>query len=346
MTKIRGMIVDSRVTFRRGLAEIMARAMADIEIVAATISLETAMARLEISPADFLIIESGLAEKPVLESIMSQWMNLQVLIYSGHEQAGPDMAIRQEMKSRMTRILSIDEPAALVNPTKNFVAAKYHCHNSKTTDNLLPDFRGVDAKLYQFSNSDCHGVVVIAVSTGGPNALAEVIPGISEGWKLPVLIVQHIPDEFAAPLAERLDKISRLDVKIASDGEILKGGMCRIAPGKRHLEIARQGSHVMTRFSDTPPENSCKPAADVLFRSAAAAFGRDTIAVVLTGMGRDGCAGARAISQAGGQILVQDEKTSVVWGMPGSVVEAGLNPLIVPLEKISDEINRLCGARS
>jgi two-component system chemotaxis response regulator CheB len=180
--------------------------------------------------------------------------------------------------------------------------------------------------------------VVIAVSTGGPTALAEMLPAFAKHCPVPVLIVQHMPAFFTAQLAERLKKLTGNPVREAADGMPLKPGDVVLAPGGRHLVLAAEAGGVVTRLTDDPPENSCRPAADVLFRSAAAVWGPGTLGIVLTGMGRDGLAGSRAVVEAGGGVLAQDEFSSVVWGMPGEVARAGLADAVLPLAQLGAEV--------
>ena len=180
--------------------------------------------------------------------------------------------------------------------------------------------------------------IVIAVSTGGPIALAEMLPAFAKNCPVPILIVQHMPAFFTAQLAERLTKLTGTTVREAADGAPLKPGDVVLAPGGRHLTIASDARGIMTRLTDDPPENSCRPAADVLFRSAAAVWGGGTLGIVLTGMGRDGLAGARVIFEAGGGVLAQDELSSVVWGMPGEVARAGLADAVLPLAQLGAEV--------
>jgi two-component system chemotaxis response regulator CheB len=180
--------------------------------------------------------------------------------------------------------------------------------------------------------------VVVAVSTGGPTALAEVLPAFAPGVRVPVLIVQHMPAVFTAQLAERLTKICGVAVREASSGEEVRPGDVLLAPGGRHLELVGESAAPRTRLTDDPPENSCRPAADVLFRTATRVWGAGTLGVVLTGMGRDGLQGSRHVVDAGGSVIAQDEFTSVVWGMPGEVVRAGLADAVLPLSQIGVEV--------
>jgi two-component system chemotaxis response regulator CheB len=183
-------------------------------------------------------------------------------------------------------------------------------------------------------------VVVIGSSTGGPNALTEVLAGLPADFPAPIVIVQHLPANFTSFLARRLDAAGPLAVHEAAGGDRLAPGQVWIAPGDRHLEIqARSGAFELIT-TDDPLVNSCRPAADVLFRSASAAFRESTLAVILTGMGQDGLAGCRSIREAGGQVIAQDRETSVVWGMPGQVTEAGLADIVLPISEIGAEMVR------
>jgi two-component system chemotaxis response regulator CheB len=183
-------------------------------------------------------------------------------------------------------------------------------------------------------------LVVIGVSTGGPNALAVVVPALPADLPVPVLIVQHMPPVFTRLLAERLAAQSNVPVKEAKAGVAPQPGQVWLAPGDYHMTVAGRGAARHLETSQGPPENSCRPAVDVLFRSAAVNAGAGCLAVVLTGMGQDGLRGCVAIREAGGQVLAQDEATSVVWGMPGYVAKAGLADQVLPLDRIAPEIVR------
>jgi two-component system chemotaxis response regulator CheB len=183
-------------------------------------------------------------------------------------------------------------------------------------------------------------VVAVAISTGGPNALAEMIPQLPGDFPVPILIVQHMPPLFTKLLADRLAARSATAVKEAAAGDKLAAGTVYIAPGNYHMLVHRAGPGVSIVLDQGPPENSCRPAADVLLRSVADVYGPGALAVVMTGMGHDGLAGCRAIRQQGGQVFAQDEQSSTVWGMPGFVVEAGLADEILSLGALPAAIVR------
>ena len=183
-------------------------------------------------------------------------------------------------------------------------------------------------------------VVTLGVSTGGPNALATLLPQFPADFPVPIVIVQHMPPMFTKLLAERLNHQSALHVQEGEVGAPLQAGQVWIAPGDYHLVLMRKGEHVQLELNQEPAENSCRPAVDVLFRSVAQLYGARTLGVVLTGMGHDGVRGCEAIRAAGGQVIAQDEASSVVWGMPGFVSKAGLADAVVPLNGIGEEIQR------
>ena len=186
-------------------------------------------------------------------------------------------------------------------------------------------------------------IVVIGVSTGGPAALARLLPRFVSTCPVPIVIVQHMPPIFTRYLAERLAADGRIVVREGAAGHGLRPGEVTIVPGGVHGVLSRVGGQLQLQINTDPPENSCRPAADVLFRSAAATCGAGTLAVVLTGMGKDGVRGCEQIVAAGGRVLVQDESSSVVWGMPGQVAQAGLAHGVFPLDRLSDEIRRVVG---
>jgi two-component system chemotaxis response regulator CheB len=183
-------------------------------------------------------------------------------------------------------------------------------------------------------------VVVIGASTGGPNALVELLPAFPPDWSVPVVIVQHMLAEFTARLAERLGEKARLLVREGAAGELVTASQVWVAPGGHHLLFRREGQRVRLALNQEPPVNSCRPSADVLFRSAAEVYGPGALAVVLTGLGQDGLSGCECVRAAGGWVLVQDQASSVAWSMPGAVAQAGLADQVLPLGQLGTEIVR------
>ena len=188
-------------------------------------------------------------------------------------------------------------------------------------------------------------VLAIGCSTGGPDALATVLGGLPRELAVPVVIVQHMPPLFTRMLAQRLDSNSPLTVREAADGEPLVPGTALVAPGGRHLALKRAAAGATVALNDDPPENFCRPAVDVMFRSVSSIYREKVLALVLTGMGRDGAIGAKMVRDAGGEVYAQDEQTSVVWGMPGAVVGAQQADRVLPLGDIARELTIVLGQR-
>jgi two-component system, chemotaxis family, protein-glutamate methylesterase/glutaminase len=181
-------------------------------------------------------------------------------------------------------------------------------------------------------------VVAIGVSTGGPRALAEALPALPASLPVPVVVVQHMPPIFTKLLADRLDGSCAVHVREAQAGDVLEAGNVYVAPGDFHMVVTGNAGAATVALNQDPPENSCRPAVDVLFRSCTAVYGQHVLAAVLTGMGRDGFRGAEVVRDAGGHVLAQDEATSVVWGMPGFVARSGLADRVVALDRVAPEI--------
>jgi two-component system chemotaxis response regulator CheB len=185
-------------------------------------------------------------------------------------------------------------------------------------------------------------VLLIGASTGGPQALTKLVSRLDAVTECaPVLITQHMPPTFTTILAEHLARASAKIVREAEDGEPVLAGTIYLAPGGKHLRVARRDGTAVVVLDDGLPVNFCKPAVDPLFSSAAEVWGSWNLALILTGMGTDGTRGAADIVAAGGSVVTQDEATSVIWGMPGSAVEAGLSSAVLPLEQIAPKIVRL-----
>jgi two-component system, chemotaxis family, protein-glutamate methylesterase/glutaminase len=181
-------------------------------------------------------------------------------------------------------------------------------------------------------------VLAIGVSTGGPEALGVIIPKIPATFPVPILIVQHMPPVFTDLLAKSLASRSNIPVREATHGEQVLPGRAYLAPGDHHMTVAKRGGQHVLQTNQAQPENSCRPAVDVLFRSVDEVYGARTLAVILTGMGYDGLKGCEQLHEKGAHIMAQDEASSVVWGMPGAVAKAGIAHKIVPLDRVTDEI--------
>jgi two-component system chemotaxis response regulator CheB len=183
-------------------------------------------------------------------------------------------------------------------------------------------------------------VLAVGCSTGGPDALARLLADLPADLPVPVVVVQHMPPVFTRQFAMRLDRSLPFRVVEAQGGEPLEAGAVYVAPGDYHLSVTTAAGRAVTVIDQSPPENFCRPAVDVLFRTTARVFGPDVLAVVLTGMGTDGRRGSQDVVTAGGSVLVQDEASSVVWGMPGAVAQAGAAEEVLPLGELGAALSR------
>jgi len=202
----------------------------------------------------------------------------------------------------------------------------------------------IATKVRATSPSGRVDVVAIGSSTGGPVALSTVLAGLPKDFAVPVVVTQHMPPVFTRLLAERINNSIPITVREAVAGDVLKPGLVLIAPGDRHMIFRRTAAGIAVDLNEGPMVNFCRPSVDVMFESLASLYGGDVLAVVLTGMGRDGRDGCATLREKGAYIVAQDEATSVVWGMPGAVATAGLADAIVPISLVAPKIVSTVGA--
>lgn len=360
MPRIRVLIVDDAVVVRRMLTDVLS-ADPEIEVVGAAANGRIALAKLPQLSPDIVTLDIEMPEMNGLDTIVElrkDYPRLPVIMFSTRTVRGatttlealslgatdyctkPDNVGSLELAQQRVRDELIPKIKAL---------AGRHCGPAMKRDTarvataVAPVGRaarglGLAPARPRTSPPPTPEVVAIGVSTGGPNALATLLPRLPADFPVPVLVVQHMPPIFTRFLAERLDGRCRVRVSEARAGMALERGRVYIAPGDWHMMVERRGTDVVITTHQGPPENSCRPAVDVLFRSCAAAYGEATLAIVLTGMGQDGLRGCQALSETGAPILVQDEQSSVVWGMPGTVAEAGLADQVLPLDQIAAAI--------
>jgi len=237
--------------------------------------------------------------------------------------------LREEMIPKIKQFFRLPEKRQDAGRTKPAYAP-----TARTPDPVTPVLQSKKARPE---------VVVIGVSTGGPTALGAILPKFPASFPLPILVVQHMPPLFTRLLAERLDSTCQLSAGEASQGGLVEPGRILIAPGDFHMKLASNGTGVRVVLDQSPRQNSCRPAVDALFASTGEVYGGAALAVILTGMGQDGLRGAEILNAQGASILAQDEASSVVWGMPGAVVNAGLADSVLPLDEVVPEILRLTG---
>lgn len=351
MLKIRVLVVDDSVVIRRVVSEEL-DADPEIEVVGSAANGKIAVAKMTQVNPDLVILDIEMPEMDGLQTltaIRKSFPRLPVIMFSSLTEQGATATLNAlslgatDYFTKPTGLGGVDASRKVIRE-QLVPEIKALCKGKLApTAGTVPVIPPKPAAAVKTGRVEA---VVIAVSTGGPNALAEVFQTIPADLPVPVLIVQHMPPMFTRLLAERLTATSKHPVREAVAGDIVRPGLALIAPGDFHLTVAQEGTQVRARLDQNPQENSCRPSADPLFRSAVKVYGSGTLAVVLTGMGQDGLRGCEAVSHAGGQVVVQDEATSVVWGMPGFVAKAGLADKILPLAMVGSEIvHRVTGRR-
>ncbi len=352
MRKIRVLIVDDSTVIRRLLTNALTSDPA-IEIAGVAANGKIALAKIPQVAPDVITLDMEMPEMDgltTLVEIRKLYPKLPVIMFSTLTQRGAEATMEAFTKGAndfATKPSNVGSVTAAIETVVNELVPKIKqfCNwNSRSSSIARSEMRNQSDRpstqrkpLVPVKPSRVE-IVVIGVSTGGPNALTAMLPKLPESFPVPILIVQHMPPVFTKHLADRLNQLCKLHVHEAVDGEVLVAGGVWLAPGNFHMTLRRQGPQLKAVLNQEQPENSCRPAVDVLFRSASELFGANVLAVVMTGMGNDGQRGCDAIRQAGGRVIVQDEETSVVWGMPGAVFNAGLAHKILPLPRIADEI--------
>jgi two-component system chemotaxis response regulator CheB len=349
--RLRVMIVDDAEVVR-GLFARWIAAEPDFEVVAALRTGRDALRELETADPDVVVLDVEMPELDgisALPKLLALRPGLVVIMASTVTRRNAEISLRALSLGAADYIPKpaagrSDEPAG--NFRRELIEKIRHLgprgRRSRNTAPLLTAARAPRAIVLRPMPLIPPRVLLIGSSTGGPQALQAVLIAVGDSLAtVPVLITQHMPPTFTAILAEHLARAMQAPVREATDGEPVFAGTVYLAPGGRHMTVANRGGTVVTLLDNGPPVNFCKPAVDPLFASAAEVFGPKALALVLTGMGHDGLAGARALVEAGGCVLAQDEATSVVWGMPGQVAQAGLCSAVLPLDQIAPRLKRL-----
>lgn len=286
------------------------------------------MEALNLGAADFILKPSGSISQDI--HIVGKQLQQMLLSYGKQYQSKkPEENYfslqKQENKQEFNdfRIKEI-EKQLVQSPKKEWI--------EKTENKIFPEYKPKTE----------HGeiqVIAIGISTGGPNALREVFAKLDPDLNLPIVVVQHMPAGFTAEFAKSLDKICPLNVKEAQDNDILMPGRILIAPGDFHIRIEKKPLAVILHTEDSPARNGHRPSADVLFESVAQVYGKHALAIIMTGMGKDGAKAIGEIYHEGGYTIAQDKESCIVFGMPKAAIEHNYIHKILPLDKIAAEIN-------
>lgn len=349
MRKIRVLVVDDSVVIRRLLTDILSQDP-EIEVAGVAPNGKIALAKLPQLNPDIVTLDIEMPEMDGLQTLpelRKTYPKLPVIMFSTLTSRGAIAtldALARGATDYVAKPANVGSVSAGMLSVKEQIIPKIKAlcpFNAPPPTASKPVAPRSASTAPPSKLSRAGEVIAIGSSTGGPQALGVVLRAIPKTLPVPVVIVQHMPPVFTKHLADRLNHESGLTVKEAAGGETLQPGHVFVAPGDHHLELRRDGVAVKTVVSQGPPENSCRPAVDVLFRSVAEVYGGGCVAAVLTGMGQDGRRGSDFIVRAGGKVLAQDEATSVVWGMPRAVAEAGLASSVLPLAAIPGELVRL-----
>jgi two-component system chemotaxis response regulator CheB len=358
MAPISVLVVDDSVVVRRLVSDVL-NEEADIEVVGTAPNGRIALAKIPQLNPDLMTLDIEMPEMDGLETLRelrAAYPRLPVVMFSTlteHGAAASLDALELGAQDYVTKPANVGSVQASMQSVREQLVPKIRSLCA-TGSRSAPAARPHPARIPAVAppvprpgRSEVRPeVVVIGVSTGGPEALATVLSELPATLRVPVVVVQHMPKMFTRLLAERLDSKCALSVAEAVEGEAVVPGRVLVAPGDFHLRLRRTATGVVTVIDQGTPENYCRPAVDVLFRSAAAAYGARCLGVVLTGMGSDGTRGSQAIVDAGGRVIAQDEQTSVVWGMPGAVAAAGLATELLPLPAVASAITRHVAGRT
>ncbi len=337
MPPIRVMVVDDSVVIRRLLSDII-EADPDFEVVGTASNGQIAVDKMTRLQPDVLTLD---VEMPVMDGLET----LRRLRDEGLSK--PTVMFSTLTERGASATLDAMQLGAADYVTKPSNTGSFDEARERVREELLPKLRALGRRAVPASlgrstppppvpvgGSPYCDILAIGCSTGGPNALSSFLEQIPTTFGVPIVITQHMPPVFTGLLAKRLDVLTGLHVQEAEHGQRPEVGHVYIAPGDHHMVVEGTAETPVLHLNQDPPENSCRPAVDPLFRSVATVFGPRALAVVLTGMGHDGLAGSQWLKEAGAQVFVQDAATSVVWGMPGAVAEAGLADAVLPLDAL------------
>jgi len=342
---LRVLIVDDAVVFRKGIAEMLAD-VPYIEVVGSAPNGKIALMKIPALKPDALILDVEMPEMDgiaTLRALRDQYPSVKVIMLSIHTTRGADKTLEA---LSLGAIDFVEKPSG---------SGDYQTRFQRIRDDLLPKLRLLtlqdpwllpekkESRLKPFpplQHQECE-VIAIACSTGGPNALNTILPEFPYNAKIGILIVQHMPPLFTKQFALSLDQRLPYTVSEAATGDLVTPNMVYIAPGNYHMAVRNIGIEKRIALHQGPLENGCRPSADLLFRSIAEVYGKRALGIVLTGMGKDGMEGVRAMKEKGVVIIAQDKDSSVAWGMPRSVIEAELADYVLPLAEIAKTVKKI-----
>ena len=355
---LRILVVDDTALYRKVLTETLAE-IPGVKVVGTATDGKVALAKIRQLKPDMLTLDFEMPEMDgleVLEHAMRDNPALKVVMVSSQTKEGATVTLKALELGALTFITkpvsanpleSRDVLLAQLTPIVVAIMSQVLCSERRISKDKQIDRPNAahSAKETPLAvESGSIRIVAIGISTGGPNALAEVIPNLPQDMPVPVVIVQHMPAQFTYELANTLNKKCKLRVVEAEDCMELECGTVFIAPGGKQMKVAHNSGKFILEVNDDPPENYCQPSADYLFRSIAQIYRNHALGIIMTGMGSDGTLGLRLMKRKGAQVIAQDEQSCAVFGMPDGAINAGVVDNIVPLDCIAGEIARRVGA--
>jgi two-component system chemotaxis response regulator CheB len=358
MPQIQIMIVDDSVVVRRVLSNVLSRDP-DLNVAGWASNGRLALAKLRTLQPDIILLDIEMPEMSGLEAlpeIRKRLPKTPIIMFSTLTEWGAaatldalalgatDYVAKPSNQDMAATSESINRD--LIPKIKALCKFSPRVHSSSpgaAKPSVTPPLPAIRLRP-AFTRSARIEIVAIGVSTGGPDALSKLLPAIPARFPLPVVVVQHMPPIFTTLLADRLSAKCSLHVRECQPGDLLEPGCIWLAPGDYHMVVQERGGRIRLQTNQEPRENFCRPSVDVLFRSVARVYGGGALGIILTGMGQDGLKGCEALCEAGAPVIVQDEASSIVWGMPGLVARAGLAQKILPLDQIGGEIIRRAAA--
>lgn len=356
---VRVLLVDDSAVVRGALGRIV-DATPDLRVITTAVNGQQALDALRHTPIDVVLLDVEMPELDGLSAlprILESYPHTRVIMASSLTQRGATVTMQAlqagasdyiaKPSSRVGGAGLKEIEHEIINKVRAIGRAAQNRPAGGTLPIKLPTkVAGEPAILAINSTRDVvPRIVCIASSTGGPNALADVLQTLPGPLAVPVVITQHLPAVFTGLLAQRLARDTGHDVVEAQHNDQLRDGVVYIAPGGNHMIVQTHEGKPYIRLTQTEPENFCRPSADPMMKSVAAIYGASTLAVVLTGMGEDARRGCEEIKRRGGRVVIQDEATSVVWGMPGAVARAGLADSMLPLLDIGPKVFAMLNAQ-
>lgn len=360
------LVVDDTITYRRIVSEALSR-IEGIEVVGTAYGGSAALSKLERLQPDLVTLDLEMPDMDgiqVLDAMRERKSGATPIMVSSFTERGGELTIKALEAGAFDFVTKtgVGSPAEQLQRLSTDLAEVIHSWQSRgATRGALPAAAPRSSATGAATSRPAATpappppaparrgarpeMILIGISTGGPNSLAQIMPSFPAALPVPVFIVQHMPRLFTGYLAESLGKKAKVPITEASEGEVARPGHVYIAPGGQHLKLARSAAGIAMRVTDDPPEHNCRPSVDVLFRSAANEFPGKSCGVIMTGMGSDGALGCRLLKRQGATIIAQDEASCVVYGMPQEAVAAGVVDQQVPLEQIPGAILNLFSLR-